>query len=175
LVSLAGFSIPGGDTVSDNPEAIIALALDKGFTLGVAESLTGGDVCSALVSVPGASEVVIGGIVAYSPLVKNQLLGVDAGYLATHGAVNASVATAMAEGVAERLGVDIAVATTGVAGPDPEPVSGVAVGTIFIAVTGGPLGTLVREFVAEGDRGEIRARATRAALQALFDAVSMRE
>lgn len=161
--------------MSDDPRDIIALATKKGLHLGVAESLTGGDVCSALVSVPGASEVLLGGIVAYSPLVKNQLLGVDASELATHGAVTAEVATAMAEGVANTLGADIAVATTGVAGPDPEPISGVAPGTVFVAVTGGPLGTLVREFVASGDREHVRARATRAALQALYDAVEMRE
>lgn len=161
--------------MTDSPEAIVALAAQHGLTLAVAESLTGGDVCSALVSVPGASEVFLGGIVAYSPLIKNQLLDVDASVLATHGAVNAAVATAMAEGVAKRLGSDIAVATTGVAGPGTEPVSGAAVGTVCVAVTGGPLGTMVREFTAEGNRVEIRARATKAALQALHDAVSMRE
>lgn len=161
--------------MSDNPEAIIAAAAQHGLTIAVAESLTGGDVCSALVSVPGASEVFLGGIVAYSPLIKNQLLDVDAAFLASHGAVNATVATAMAEGVAKRLGSDIAVATTGVAGPATEPVSGAAVGTVCVAVTGGPLGTMVREFRVAGDRVDIRARATRAALQALYDAVSMRE
>lgn len=161
--------------MTEGPEAIIVMAARHGLTLAVAESLTGGDVCSALVSVPGASEVFVGGIVAYSPVIKNQLLDVDAAYLASHGAVNAAVATAMAEGVAKRLGADMAVATTGVAGPSAEPVSGVAVGTVCVAVTGGPLGTMVREFRAEGDRDEIRARATKAALQALYDAVSMRE
>lgn len=161
--------------MSDDPRDIIALAARHGLQIAVAESLTGGDVCSALVSVPGASEVLLGGIVAYSPLIKNQLLGVDASDLATHGAVTAAVATAMAEGVANKLGADIGVATTGVAGPDPEPISGVAPGTVFVAVAGGPLGTLVREFVASGDREHVRARATRAALQALYDAVEMRE
>lgn len=161
--------------MTESPEAIIAAAVHHGLTIAVAESLTGGDVCSALVSVPGASGVFLGGIVAYSPLIKNQLLDVDAGYLASHGAVNAEVATAMAEGVAKRLGADIAVATTGVAGPGAEPVSGALVGTVCVAVTGGPLGTLVREFTAEGDRADIRARATKAALQALYDTVSMRE
>lgn len=161
--------------MSDNPQEIIALARAHDVTLSVAESLTGGDVCSALVSVPGASEVFVGGIVAYSPVLKNQLLGVDAALLASEGAVNATVATQMAEGVLARLGTDFAVATTGVAGPDPEPVSKQVAGTVCIAVAGGPLGTLVREFVCEGDRGEIRARATRAALQGLFDALSLRE
>jgi len=168
-------SLTGGLRLSDNPAEIIALALSRGVTIGVAESLTGGDVCSALVGVPGASAVFAGGIVAYSPLLKNQLLGVDAVWLAEQGAVNALVAKDMAEGALDRLGADFVVATTGVAGPDPEPVSGQVAGTVFVAVAGGPLGTLVREFVCEGDRAEIRARATRAALQGLYDALSMRE
>jgi nicotinamide-nucleotide amidase len=67
------------------------------------------------------------------------------------------------------------VATTGVAGPDPDPVSGEAPGTVFIAVAGGALGTLVRELSLEGDRSEIRERATRAALQALVDGLATRE
>ena len=84
-------------------------------------------------------------------------------------------ASAMAEGAVSRLGIDVAVATTGVAGPDPDPVSGEAPGTVFIAVAGGALGTLVRELSLEGDRSEIRERATKAALQALVDGLATRE
>jgi nicotinamide-nucleotide amidase len=116
-----------------------------------------------------------GGIVAYDSMLKNDLLGVDASSLAREGAVTAEVATAMAEGALTRLGVDVAVATTGVAGPDPDPVSGQAPGVVFIAVAGGGLGTMVRELLLEGDRTEIRERAARAALQALGDAIATRE
>lgn len=112
---------------------------------------------------------------AYDSMLKNDVLGVDASTLASTGAVTAEVASAMAEGALSRLGVDVAVATTGVAGPDPDPVSGEAPGTVFIAVAGGALGTLVRELSLEGDRSEIRERATRAALQALVDGLSTRE
>lgn len=161
--------------MSDNPADIIGLAVAKGVTLGCAESLTGGLVASALVEVPGASAVFKGSIVAYDLMVKNDLLGVSAALLAEKGAVNADVAIAMAEGAQGALGVDLAVATTGVAGPDPDPVSGAKPGLFFVALAGGELGTMVREVQVEGDRADIRAAARRAALLALYDALAMRE
>ncbi len=91
----------------------------RGLTIGAAESLTGGLVTAALTTVPGASAVVRGGIVAYAADVKNQLLGVDADLLARVGTVHPDVAVAMARGVRERLGAAVGVATTGVAGPEP--------------------------------------------------------
>jgi nicotinamide-nucleotide amidase len=161
--------------MSDNPADIIGLATKKGVTLGCAESLTGGLVASALVEVPGASAVFKGSIVAYDLMVKHDLLGVSAALLAEKGAVNADVAIAMAEGAQGALGVDFAVATTGVAGPDPDPVSGAKPGLFFVALAGGELGTMVREVQVEGDRADIRAAARRAALLALYDALAMRE
>lgn len=161
--------------MSEEAAAVIATATKLGVTVGCAESLTGGLVAAEMVSVPGASAAFRGSIVAYDSMLKNDLLGVDASLLASTGAVTAEVAGAMAEGALARLGVDVAVATTGVAGPDPDPVSGEAPGAVFIAVAGGSLGTLVREMSLEGDRDEIRRRATRAALQALLDGLSTRE
>lgn len=161
--------------MSEEAAAVIATATKLGLTVGCAESLTGGLVAADIVSIPGASAVFRGSIVAYDSMLKNDLLGVDASTLASTGAVSAEVASAMAEGALARLGVDVAVATTGVAGPDPDPVSGEAPGAVFIAVAGGGLGTLVREMSLEGDRDEIRQRATRAALQALLDGLSTRE
>jgi nicotinamide-nucleotide amidase len=161
--------------MSDNPADIIGLATKKGVTLGCAESLTGGLVASALVEVPGASAVFKGSIVAYDLMVKHDLLGVSAALLAEKGAVNADVAIAMAEGAQGALGVDFAVATTGVAGPDPDPVSGAKPGLFFVALAGGELGTMVREVQVEGDRADIRSAARRAALLALYDALAMRE
>lgn len=161
--------------MSDEAAAVVATATKLGLTVGCAESLTGGLVAAEIVSIPGASAVFRGSIVAYDSMLKNDLLGVDASTLASTGAVTAEVASAMAEGALARLGVDVAVATTGVAGPDPDPVSGEAPGAVFIAVAGGGLGTLVREMSLEGDRDEIRQRATRAALQALLDGLSTRE
>ena len=161
--------------MSEEAAAVIATATKLGLTVGCAESLTGGLVAADIVSIPGASAVFRGSIVAYDSMLKNDLLGVDASTLASTGAVTAEVASAMAEGALARLGVDVAVATTGVAGPDPDPVAGEAPGAVFIAVAGGGLGTLVREMSLEGDRDEIRQRATRAALQALLDGLSTRE
>jgi len=159
--------------MSEEASAVIAQAVAKGISLAVAESLTGGAVAADLVSIPGASAVFRGGVVAYYPVIKDDLLEVDAAALASGGAVTALVATQMAEGVAKRLSSDFAVATTGVAGPDPEPVSGQKPGTVFIAVAGTALGTLVRELSLTGDRAEIRAKATRAALQALADGIAI--
>jgi len=161
--------------MSDEALAAVAKARELGVTFAIAESLTGGAVASDVVSIPGASAVFRGGIVAYDPMVKHDLLEVDAALLASTGAVGAEVATQMAEGVARRLRADFGLATTGVAGPDPDPVSGAEPGTVFIAVAGTTLGTLVRELSLGGERAEIRSRATRAALQALGDALSMRD
>ena len=166
--------------MSDEAQALIAQevidqASKLGLTVGCAESLTGGLVSSRLVEIPGASAVFRGGIVAYDSMLKNDLLGVDAAALALTGAVTAEVASAMAEGAVSRLGIDVAVATTGVAGPDPGPAPGGGPGAGVFAGAGGALGTLVRELSLEGDRSEIRERATKAALQALVDGLATRE
>lgn len=161
--------------MNEEAQVVVDTSTRMGLTIGCAESLTGGMVASSIVSIPGASAVFRGAIVAYDSMLKNDFLGVDASELASTGAVTAEVASAMAEGALTRLGVDLAVATTGVAGPDPDPVSGKAPGVVFIAVAGGGLGTLVRELSLEGDRGEIRERATKAALQALLDGLATRE
>ena len=98
-------------------ELVLGLCRDQGLTLGTAESCTGGLVAGRLTSVPGSSDVFRGGIVAYDNGIKEQLLGVPPELLAEHGAVSAEVAAAMATGARERLGVDVAVSVTGIAGP----------------------------------------------------------
>ena len=153
---------------------IIERATLEGIRLAVAESLTGGQVSAALVDVPGASAVFRGGIVAYDSSIKSELLGVDSLMVQSFGAVNADVATQMAEGVLEKLGADLSVSTTGVAGPDPDPVDGQAPGVAFVAVAGLSVGTLVRELHLEGSRDEIRLACTKAALQGLWDALVMK-
>ena len=111
---------------------IVALLTDAGRTVAVAESLTGGLVVATLVSVPGASAVVRGGVVAYATDVKARLLGVDRGLLDLEGAVHPEVAREMALGVVSLVGADYGVATTGVAGPDPA--DGRPVGEVHVAV-----------------------------------------
>lgn len=89
----------------------------RGWTLATAESCTGGLVAGALTAVPGSSEVVDRGYVTYSNAAKMEMLGVPEETLAAHGAVSQQTAIAMAKGARERAGVDVAVATTGIAGP----------------------------------------------------------
>ena len=134
----------------------------------MAESLTGGLVTAALTSVPGASEVVRGGVVAYAIRVKSQVLGVDPDLLARAGPVHPAVAEQMAAGARELLGTTYAVATTGEAGP--ESASGQPVGTVLVAVAG-PDGIRHAALVAEGDRWAVREAAKEAALALLEESL----
>jgi nicotinamide-nucleotide amidase len=130
-----------------------ALLQARGQTVAVAESLTGGLVAAALTDVPGASASFRGGIVSYATELKAALLGVDAAMLARHGAVYPPVAVAMATGVRTRLGASYGLATTGVAGPDPQ--DGQPVGTVHFAVSADD-DTVVRTVALSGDRAQIR-------------------
>jgi len=123
-------------------------------SVALAESLTGGLVCARLTSIPGASRVVLGGIVAYSTTAKYEILGVPQTTLDAHGAVSAETAREMASAVSRLFSSHIGVATTGVAGPDRQ--EGKDVGTVFLALAVGTL-TQVEELRLEGTRDEIRA------------------
>ena len=146
-------------------ELILDLAREQGLTLGLAESCTGGLVAARLTSVPGASDVLRGGIVAYENEVKLAQLGVPEETVVAHGAVSAETATAMAEGARTSLDADVAVAVTGIAGPGggtPEK----PVGLVHIHAAG-PGRAFARELHLPGDREAIRRRATAAALHLL--------
>jgi nicotinamide-nucleotide amidase len=143
-------------------ELVLGLCRARGLRLATAESCTGGLVSARLTSVPGSSDVFVGGVVAYSNEVKEGELGVPAEVLERHGAVSPEAAAAMAAGARARLGADVAVAVTGVAGPS----GGTAekpVGLVHLFGEG-PDGGRGVEFTFPGDRGQIRARATVAAL-----------
>ncbi len=154
-------------------ERLVARLKELGWTLGVAESLTGGLVAASLIAVPGASAVLRGAVVAYATDIKQSLLGVDATLLAAHGPVHPRVARQMAEGVRRALGTggeaaDVGIATTGIAGPvSPD---GQPVGTVHLAVST-PLGSRVESLVLTGTRDEIRAEATARAIRLAFDAL----
>lgn len=120
-----------GATEYEFARAVICVAQYAGVKLATAESLTGGMFAELLTSVPGASNVYRGGVVAYSTDLKQQLLQVDAGLLAQRGPVDADVALQMACGVAARLGADLGLACTGVAGPTE--LAGHRVGEVHIA------------------------------------------
>ena len=148
---------------------VIAAASAAGVTVGVAESLTGGSVCAALVAVAGASHVVRGGIVAYDPQLKVALLGVDPSLLETHGPVSAEVAAAMARGVRIATGADAGVATTGVAGPESH--GGKPPGTAFVAISiGGEIEVVAMDVT--GDRQSVRDAVRDTALRALADTLT---
>lgn len=147
---------------------VVAAMRERGLTLAVAESLTGGLVMAALTEVPGASAVLRGGPVVYATDTKSSALGVDSGLLATRGPVDADVAVAMASSVRQLWQADVGLATTGVAGPDPE--AGHPVGEVYVAVAGARDTVVHRlDLAGAGDRAEIRAETVRLALAAVFD------
>jgi nicotinamide-nucleotide amidase len=143
-------------------ELVLSLLRSGGLTLATAESCTGGLVSARLTDVPGSSAVFVGGVVAYSDDVKAAELGVPEAVLREHGAVSAETAAAMARGARTRLGADVAVSVTGVAGPDggteEKPV-----GLVFLHASG-PMGEQQLRLDFPADRATIRTRATVAAL-----------
>jgi nicotinamide-nucleotide amidase len=140
---------------------------DRRQTVAVAESLTGGLVLATLVSVPGASAAVRGGVVAYATDTKTSMLGVDRDLLDRAGPVDPDVVAAMATGVRERLGADWGIATTGVAGPDTK--SGKAVGTVYLGIADphGEVHAVAPTMVAGRSRDEIREATVLAVLDLL--------
>ncbi len=145
---------------------VVARLVELGQTVGCAESLTGGLVVARLVDTPGASAVVRGGVVAYATSLKASLLGVDAELLASHGAVDPDVAGQLAMGARRVLEAHWGVATTGVAGPDPQ--DGMPVGCVFVAVAGPDGSVAVERHDLAGSRPQIRAGAVDAVLALLL-------
>jgi competence/damage-inducible protein CinA-like protein len=146
-------------------ELVLEACRDRGLTLATAESCTGGLVAARLTSVSGSSDVFLGGVVAYANAVKAAELGVPEDVLDRHGAVSAETAAAMAAGARERLLADLAVAVTGVAGPEGGTPAK-PVGLVYLHVAG-PDAALARELNLPGDRDAIRGRATVAAMHLL--------
>ena len=140
--ALFGNKVYGVD-VKSLEQVVQALLEEKGMTVGVAESITGGLMAKRLTDLPGVSRVFKGGIVSYTNETKQAVLGVSEELLNEHGAVSAPVAQAMAEGARRVLGVDIALSATGVAGPDRDD-RGNEVGTAFVAIATAD-GSYVRE------------------------------
>jgi nicotinamide-nucleotide amidase len=151
-------------TRTDEPveEIVLELCRAHGLTIATAESCTGGMVAERLTSVPGSSDVFVGAVVAYANEVKAQELGVPGDVLERFGAVSAETAAAMASGARERLGADVAVSVTGIAGPgggtEAKPV-----GLVYLHAES-PRGARSADFVLPGDRATIRRRATATAL-----------
>lgn len=166
-------SSAGGEDGPQVPSSSAAELVDRcrraGLALATAESLTGGLVAATIVDVPGASDVLRGGVVAYAPTVKHELLGVDAALLERVGTVHEEVARQMADGARRRLGADLAVATTGVAGPGAA--EGHPAGTAWVAAAADGWATAV-PLQLHGNREAVRRGCTDAALRLALDGVS---
>lgn len=165
--------------------AVVATLRDRSQTLATAESLTGGLVGATLTDVPGASAVYRGGLIVYATELKAELARVSVQTLAADGPVAASTAAQLARGAADVCGADWGLATTGVAGPEPQ--DGHPVGQVYVAVAGpAPEGVLdevpeglpeeddqggvqVRELALVGDRSAIRDQTTHGVLLLLLD------
>ena len=143
---------------------------ERDWTLSVAESCTGGSLGAQITSVPGVSDVFLGGIIAYHNRVKQALLDVPAEIIEAHGAVSAQVAKAMALGCRRRFEASISVAITGIAGPG----GGTAekpVGLVFLAIAS-PQGVRVERCTFSGDRAAIQASAVDRSFRLLLEAAS---
>ncbi len=145
-------------------DEVIGALREAGATVAAGESLTGGLVCATLINVPGASDVVLGGVVAYAVEAKIELLDVDAELIEDHGTVDADVAAQMAFGAQERFNATYGLATTGVAGPGES--EGRPAGTVYIAIAG-PDGVRTTALELVGDRDTIRNRTVDALLAEL--------
>ena len=156
-----------GEDADTLPGAIIRECARRGLHIATGESCTGGAIADALVSVAGASQAFVGGVVAYDNAVKTALLGVDAALIARVGAVSEEVARSMAEGVRDRLGVQMAVATTGIAGPDggseEKPV-----GLVWFGIANPDGSVSARSMTFPGNRDDVRRRATTTALSLVW-------
>lgn len=154
-----------GEDRTDLASVVLEQLRARKARLVIAESCTGGLLGSRITAVPGASDVFIGGVVAYDNVVKSGMLDVPPELLEQHGAVSEEVVSAMAQGVQRQFAVDAAIAITGIAGPaggTPEK----PVGTVWLAARLGAAARALRR-TFPGDRGEIRARAAQAALDLL--------
>jgi len=144
----------------------------RGQTLASAESLTGGMIGKLLTDIPGASDCYLGGVISYATHLKATLAGVARATLAELGPVAGRTAAEMARGVAERCQADWGLATTGVAGPEPQ--DGHPVGQVFVAISHQAGDLLhVRELLLHGERAVIREQTAVAALELLADALGL--
>ncbi len=154
------------DKTADVPRLVRDLAhalAERSWKIAVAESCTGGSLGAAITDMPGSSAFFLGGVVAYESRLKTSLLGVSPQALAKHGAVSLEVAVQMADGCRARLGADLSVSITGIAGPGGGTASK-PVGLVFIAVSTAR-GTQAEECRFPGDRADVRQRSVETALR----------
>ena len=174
MIGDAEFSASREVNIESRINGLLAGATDgrSPVTVAAAESCTGGNVAARLTSIAGSSEYVLGSIVAYANSAKAALLGVSEETLTTRGAVSAECAREMATGARRAFGADLAVSTTGIAGPGGAT-RRKPIGLVYVALAA-PDGVTVEEFHFPGDRARITAAATDAALLMLLHAVEER-
>lgn len=159
---------PGNGTQAALQQLVTSVQ-SRGATLATAESLTGGMLGSTLTDVAGISAIYRGGVIVYATDLKATLAGVPAELLADVGPVHPDTAAALAAGVRERLGATYGLATTGVAGPDPQ--AGIGAGTVYVAAAG-PSSVRVRKLTLSGDRESVRRATVQAVLELAAELVS---
>lgn len=163
---------PGHQVAAPDVERIVAEAVAGQLTVATAESLTAGMVCSELASIPGASGMLMGAVVAYQNSVKESVLGVSSELLSRAGSVDPEVARRMAQGVRRLTGASLGVSTTGVAGPEPH--DGQPVGTVYIGLAD-EYGAWCAQYSFLGNRSAIRRQAAAHALLELQQAIDAAE
>ena len=155
------------DKIKEAAKRLVGICTEKKLTVCTAESCTGGLICAAVTEIPGASAVLLGGIVSYAVSVKENVLGVEPEIIEKCGVVSDQCAEKMAQGAARQLCADIAVSVTGVAGPgggtNETPVGAVCFGVYCRSESS----SFTRHFSPEGSRDEIRNAAVLTALEAL--------
>jgi PncC family amidohydrolase len=149
--------------------AVVSGAARRGLTVATAESLTAGLISATIANIPGASRVLLGGIVSYDPRIKRDMLGVSQAVIDGVGVVSEPCARQMAEGARATLGADIAVSATGVAGPSGGTPDA-PVGTVYIACTG-KQGTVTRHFLYTGNRQAVRRQTVESALRLVLETI----
>jgi PncC family amidohydrolase len=158
---------PTDQELLDLAQRVASACRERGIRLGTAESCTGGLVGHVITEVPGSSDYFSGAVVTYANEMKIALADVPAAVLEAHGAVSAQVARAMADGARRRLGVDVAVAVTGVAGPERGSAAK-PVGLTYVAIADAA-GDDVRRFVWDGDRTGNKRLSAAAALELVVE------
>ncbi|MGC4787707.1 CinA family protein [Micromonospora sp. DT178] len=156
--------VDGARPVGSPAAGVVHSLSERHETLATVESLTGGLLAASIVEIAGVSGIYRGGLVVYATELKSQLAGVPEDLLADRGPVDPDVAAALAEGGRHRCGADWGLATTGVAGPEPQ--DGKPVGLVYVAVAG-PSGTHIRQLDLDGGRDHIRSAAVVEALRLL--------
>jgi nicotinamide-nucleotide amidase len=165
------YAIGPGNGPPELATVLVGALIERGLTLATAESCTGGGIGEAITAVPGSSACFMGGVIAYTNVIKRDQLGVSQGDLDAHGAVSEPVARAMAEGARTRLGSDLGIAVSGIAGPGGGS-PGKPVGTVDIALAHAE-GTDYKRLNLFGNRAAIRRATVLWALKLIWDRLGL--